>query len=91
MKGIILIALFGVGAVAIYKHHLSLATATQPGGGASGDLVSGVSVYPNVAAAQRPQQILAALPTNSEAVSEFGYSPAFGDEENQPGPGETLY
>jgi hypothetical protein len=88
MKGFVLIALLGVGAVAIWKHHLAAATLTTAAAG--GGLPSGVSEYPMVPAPSKPDQVLAALPTNQNAVSDFGFSPAFGADENQPGVGEEL-
>ncbi len=88
MKGLALFALFGIGAIAIWKHHVQ-ATATVKAPGS--DLPSGVSVYPNAPAPQQGQQILAALATNPDAVSDLGFSPAFGWDENQPGTGEELW
>lgn len=88
MKGIALIALLGVGAFAIWKHHIHAATAAKT---VTADSPSGVSQYPATPAAQYPGQVLAALPTNSDAVSDPGFAAAFGDYENQPGDGESLY
>lgn len=89
MKGLILLGLFGVGALAIWKHHKG-ALATHTAADANG-IPSGVSVYSSIPAANSPQQILAAFQTNSSAVSDLGFAPAFGESENQPGPGEVLY
>jgi hypothetical protein len=88
MKNFVLLALLGVGAVAVWKHHLQAAKLTVAGAG--GDLPSGVSMYPAIAAPSKPDQILAAQITNSDAVSDIGFSPAFGADENQPGMGEEL-
>jgi len=87
MKGLALIALLGVGIAAIWKHHaLGIAKATP-----TSDLPSGVSLYPSIPAPNLPQQLTAAQVTNSQAVSEPGFSGAFGPNENQPGADEVLY
>lgn len=88
MKGITLVALFAVGAFAIWKHHLQMsATHKMPAPG----VPAGVSQYPAIPAPSLNQQILAAQITNPDAVSEVGFSGAFGPFENQPGDGESLY
>jgi hypothetical protein len=88
MKALVLISLFSVGAFAIWKHHVHATAAKTP---VNGEIPVGVSAYPSQPAAQQPQQILAGQMTNEDAVSEFGYSGAFGAYENQPGDGEELY
>lgn len=90
MKSLVLVALFGVGAVAIWKHHLAAANKTRSITTAN-DLPAGVSVYPSDPAPQQPQQIVAAAVTNSDAVSDVGFGAAFGPYENQPGDGEVAY
>lgn len=51
----------------------------------------GVSYYCNLAVSQRPAQVLAAQAENSCMVSETGYAPAFGPNENMPSQGTELY
>lgn len=87
MKGIALLALAGIAGFAIWKHHVHSTSAKVP----TSDIPSGVSEYSATPAPQQPQQVLAALPTNTSAVSEPGTSAAFGEYENQPGDGEELY
>jgi hypothetical protein len=89
MKALVLISLFGVGAVAIWKHHLHATANKNPV--ASDVAAAGVSVYPGQPAPSKPDQVLAALSTNPDAVSDLGYAAAFGQFENQPGDGEELY
>lgn len=87
MKQFALLALLGVAGIAIWKHHLSAAKSHS-----SPDVLgvnTGVSVYPGIPAPSTPQQVLAAHVTNTDAVSEPGFAPAFGPDENTPGFGET--
>jgi hypothetical protein len=87
MKGIILVGLFSVGLVAIFKHHQA-----ATGGGTTGTAIpSGVSVYPSTPAPNLPQQVTAAFLTNPDAVSLEGYSAATGANENQPTDDELLW
>lgn len=87
MKTLALVGLFGVGLFAIWKHHVQATAVKTP----ATDIPSGVSAYPSTPAANYPSQILAAAITNSNAVSEPGYSPAFGQYENQGTDEEELY
>lgn len=88
MKNLILLGLAGVGVFAIWKHHQgAMVTSMIP----ANTIPNGVSIYPSQPAAQYPQQVFAAQATNPDAVSDVGYSAAFGPNENQPGDGETLY
>ena len=88
MKLFALLGLGIVGAIVVYKHHAGEVAKlkNQPT-----EVPSGVSVYSGTPAPQTTAQILASQPTNSDAVSEPGFSPAFGSDENQPGMGESLW
>jgi hypothetical protein len=89
MKSLVLMSLFGVGALAIWKHHVAASHAGKVA--SDNQLPSGVSVYNSQPAPQQTQQILAAQATNPDAVAEPGFSGAFGPFENQPGDDEDLY
>ena len=88
--------LFAAGAV-IWKHRNAACVA--PGGivtvtktvvSESNLVPSGVSEYDATPAPQSGQQVHAAAATNPYAVSDLGYAPAFGADENQPGWGELA-
>lgn len=87
MKSFALLGLLVVGGFVVWKHHVHATTAKTP----TSDVPNGVSMYPTIPAPQQPQQLLAPLQTNPDAVSDPGFSAAFGAFENQPGDGEVLY
>ena len=51
----------------------------------------GVAYYCNLAVSQRPAQVLASQQTNGDAVTQTGYAPAFGPNENMPCQGTEVY
>jgi hypothetical protein len=54
-------------------------------------LQPGVSYYCNLAVTQRPAQVLAFAPTNSDAATPVGYAPAFGPVENMPSQNQEVF
>lgn len=84
MKEAIIGALIAVGAIALWKsrHGFNVSLSVQESRGVP--VPGGVSVYSPSHAANGSYQIWAALPSNPAAVSDPGYAPAFGPEENVP-------
>jgi hypothetical protein len=93
MKTFWVFALLGVAGFAAYKYamsHQSIHGANLTGGFRSSNVTpnydpAGVPSFDDTAAPNKPDQVLAASQGNSAQVSESGFSPAFGPDENQPG------
>jgi len=92
-KGIAVIALLAVAGLAIWKHGIGLKVqgSVSTGGTAEAQgYPSGVSQYTPQVAPQSAQQVLASQLTHPMQVTPVGFAPAFGEDENQPGAGESL-
>ena len=85
--GFLLVLLFGLyAALKYYKTQQQTTGVVQ-------DAVNnppGVSYYCNLAVSNRPAQVFASEQTNSCAVTQPGFAPAFGQSENIPSSNEEL-
>lgn len=83
MKGVLILGLVALGGVVWWKHHIHASTTKTSTVAAEANLVpSGVNEYDDQPAAQRPGQVYAAMSENPDSVSEPGFAPAFGPDEN---------
>jgi hypothetical protein len=91
-KGLAIIALLAVAGVAIFKHRLgiSISASATAGTAEAQGYPSGVSEYNTLIAPQNPSQVLASQITHPMQVTQVGFAPAFGADENQPDGGEML-
>jgi hypothetical protein len=90
MKGIVIFGLLAVAGFALWKQKLGVSVNASLGTAEQSGFPSGVSEYTTQLAPQSAQQLLAFQQTNQYQVTPAGYAPAFGENENQPGWGESL-
>jgi hypothetical protein len=84
MKTILILTLVGAGGLVLWKRQVHAAALKHTRSTEEANLApAGVNEYDDTAAAQRPAQIYAAYSDNPDSVSEPGFAPAFGPDENQ--------
>lgn len=84
MRAIIILGLLGTAGVVLWKRHEHKAAVKTTQTAEETNMVpSGVNEYDDTPAANKPGQILAAYESNPDSVSEPGFAPAFGPDENQ--------